>query len=80
MEARKTSAALKQLIGAQKQEVELKADPVLSLGRCESQLEIRRDDVSGEGREAQIGVVALGGVRRNTTESERWKRKTDKSV
>jgi hypothetical protein len=41
MEARKTSAALKQLIGAQKQEVELKADPILSLGRCESQLEIR---------------------------------------
>jgi hypothetical protein len=29
----------------------------------------------GEGREAQIGVVALGGVRRNTTDSECWKRK-----
>jgi hypothetical protein len=41
MEARKTSAALKQLIGAQKQEVGLKADLILSLGRCESQLEIR---------------------------------------
>jgi hypothetical protein len=41
MEARKASADAKQLIGAQKQQVELEADAILSLRRSESQLEIR---------------------------------------